>query len=73
MALSASRLRANTYRVLDEVLETGIPAEIERRGRKLRIVPVEPASRLGRLKQRRYLRCDPEALVHIDWSSEWRP
>ena len=20
-----------------------------------------------------YLRCDPEELVHLDWSDEWRP
>jgi hypothetical protein len=29
------------YRILDRVLETGIPAEIERGGKLLRIVPVE--------------------------------
>jgi hypothetical protein len=25
------------------------------------------------LKARQYLRCDPEVLIHIDWSREWRP
>lgn len=29
------------YRILDQVLETGVPAEIERGGRLLRIVPVD--------------------------------
>lgn len=29
------------YRILDRVLETGIPAEIERGGKLLKIVPVE--------------------------------
>ena len=29
------------YRILDQVLETGVPAEIERRGKLLKIVPVE--------------------------------
>jgi len=78
--LTASKLRANVYRVLDQVLETGVPVEIERHGRRLRIVPasrgrVEGRTKLGRLqgKGRRYLRCEPEALVHIDWSREWRP
>jgi hypothetical protein len=76
--LTASRLRANVYRVLDQVIETGIPVEIERHGRRLRIVPASlgraPApGKLARLKTRRYLRCEPEALVHIDWSREWRP
>jgi len=39
MAMSASELRQNIYNLLDEVLETGIPLEIERKGKKLRIVP----------------------------------
>src|SRR5688572_10675401 len=29
------------YRILDQVLETGVPVEIERRGKLLKIVPVE--------------------------------
>jgi hypothetical protein len=76
--LTASRLRQNVYRVLDQVIETGIPVEIERHGRRLRIVPASAGRRpapgkLQRLKPRRYLRCAPETLVHIDWSREWRP
>jgi prevent-host-death family protein len=71
---TASKLRENIYRLLDHVLETGIPVEIERRGRRLRIVPVEPPDRLERLTPHPdYLTCDPEDTVHIDWSSEWRP
>ncbi|MEN8374763.1 MAG: type II toxin-antitoxin system Phd/YefM family antitoxin [Gemmatimonadota bacterium] len=71
---SVSRLRANLYRVLDRVLETGVPAEVERKGRRLRIVPAETGSRLARLKPHAgYLATDPEELVHLDWSGEWRP
>ncbi len=74
MAITASRLRANVYRVLDEVLETGTPVEIERRGRRLRIVPAEPTRRFDRLVLRpNYLKADPESIVHLDWSDEWRP
>ena len=76
--LTASKLRQNVYRLLDQVLETGVPVEVERHGRRLRIVPADgrrPTARgkLVRLKARRYLRAAPEALVHIDWSREWRP
>lgn len=76
--LTASKLRANVYRVLDQMIETGVPVEIERHGRRLRIVPASagrfPApGKLQRFKPRRYLRCAPAALVHIDWSWEWRP
>jgi prevent-host-death family protein len=76
MTITASKLRENVYKILDQVLETGTPIEIERRGRKLRIVPAEdvPRSKLERL----YLRPnaiigDPEQLVHLDWSTEWKP
>ena len=75
--LTASKLRANVYRVLDQVLETGVPVEIERHGRRLRIVPAEGKkfrpSKLARLKRRHVLLVPPEAIVHIDWSKEWRP
>jgi hypothetical protein len=73
MAIKTSSLRENIYRILDQVLETGIPVEIERRGKILRIAPVEPTSKLDNLKPRPYLLSDPEELVHLDWSDEWRP
>jgi hypothetical protein len=76
--LTPSQLRQDVYRTLDQVLETGVPVEIERHGRRLRIMPVGAGRRrvlgkLRNLKRRRYLRCAPEALVHIDWSRAWRP
>jgi antitoxin (DNA-binding transcriptional repressor) of toxin-antitoxin stability system len=73
MAIKASALRENIYRLLDEVLETGVPIEIERRGKILRIVPEETRSKLDNLRPRPYLLSDPEELVHLDWSEEWRP
>ena len=70
---SATKLRANLYKVLDTVLQTGVPVEIERGGKLLRIVPVEPPDKLRNLKLRsNYLVVDPEEIVHIDWSKEWR-
>ena len=41
MAITASKLRENIYRILDGVIETGEPVEIDRGGRRLRIVVVE--------------------------------
>jgi antitoxin (DNA-binding transcriptional repressor) of toxin-antitoxin stability system len=71
---TASRLRANLYRVLDRVLETGEPVEIERKGRLLRIEAVPPTDRLSRLRPHpEAIRADPETLVHLDWSAEWQP
>ena len=73
MALTASKLRENIYRILDRVLETGMPVEVRRKGKTLRIVPVDPPSRTARLIRRPYLRVDPDEIVHLDWAWEWRP
>jgi hypothetical protein len=70
--ITASRLRENVYRILDEVLETARPVEIERKGRILRIVPAGERDKLSRLVERDCIRGDPEGLVHVDWSAEWR-
>jgi prevent-host-death family protein len=72
MAVTASELRQNIYRLLDEVLATGKPLEIERKGRRLRIVPAEPHSRLERIRPHRgAIVGDPDELVHLDWSQAW--
>ena len=74
MRFTATGLRANLYRVLDRVAKTGVPVEIERDGKILKIVPAGARDKLAGLKRRkRYLAADPESLVHIDWSAEWRP
>ncbi len=74
--ITASKLRENVYRILDEILETGVPVEINRRGKKLKIVRAEEvtSSRLDNLIERpEAIAGDPEDLVHIDWSKQWRP
>lgn len=74
MGISATELRADIYRLLDQVIETGVPLEIERKGRTVRIVAVDPPSKLSRLVDREeYIKGDPDDLIHIDWSSEWTP
>jgi len=73
MVITASRLRANIYRLLDQVLETGLPVEIERRGRRLKIVLAQPRSKLDNLEAHPdFVVGDPEELVHIDWSPHWQ-
>lgn len=74
MPVTASQLRADVYRLLDRVLETGEPLEIERNGQILRIVPPRPDGWLARLPRREGVVVgDPEALVHVDWSESWTP
>jgi hypothetical protein len=73
-SVTASHLRSDLYRLLDGVLESGVPLVIERKGRRLRVVPDDPPSRLARLPRRTdFVRGDPADLVHLDWSAEWRP
>lgn len=70
--VSATELRKNIYQFLDEVLETRVPLEIERKGKRLIIVPAEQGVRLEQLEP--HAECipgDPEELVHVDWSGEW--
>ena len=74
MKYSVSALRADLYRLLDRVLETGVPLEVERNGQTLRISPVPTGRRLDRLKPHPgAITGDPEDLVHLDWSDQWRP
>ncbi len=46
-------------------LEKGLPIDIGRWGNA-------PQSKLDNLRLRPYLLTDPEDLVHLDWSEEWR-
>ena len=72
MVVTASQLRQNIYRLLDEVLASGVPLEIERNGRRLRVVPADPPPKLSRLVPHPgFIVGDPEDLVHMDWSHEW--
>lgn len=74
MAISASRLRQDIYRLLDLVLEEGTPLEIEHNGHILRIVPDTPVAKLDRLGLHPdVLTGDPEDLVDLDWSRKWTP
>lgn len=66
MPISASAFRSKVYRILDEVLETGAPVEVSRKGRLVKIVAQEPPSKLSRLKKRPYPLHDPESIVHMD-------
>jgi hypothetical protein len=74
MAVKPTKLRADLYRILDRVLETGETLEIEHKGKLLKITPVAPPSKVARLVRRPgAIRGDPEDLVHLDWSHEWKP
>lgn len=72
MALSITKLRADLYNIIDQVIATGSPIEIERNGHIVKIVAEKPKSKLDSLiTHPDLIQGDPEELVHIDWSSYW--
>ena len=71
MRITASKLRENVYRILDEVIETGIPVEVVRKSGVVRIVPEKPVSKLARLKKRKLFVGDIDDIIGMDWSKEW--
>ena len=72
MPITASKLRENIYKTLDEVVETGRPVEVIRKGVVLRIVLAQPRSKLARLKKHPDAFVgDTDDIIGMDWSSEW--
>jgi hypothetical protein len=71
MKITASRLRENIYTILDQALDTGVPVEVIRKGRVLRIVPDQRLSKLARLKKRPCVVGGLDSIVHMDWTKEW--
>lgn len=70
--ITPSALRADLYRLLDQVLETGEALEILRHGRVLRITADDAPSRLSRLPRRPDLILgDPGDLVGISFADDW--
>ncbi len=69
MTVTASKLRENIYRILDEAVATGVPVEVVRKGVILRIVPEKKVSKLSRLKRRKAFVGDPDDLLKTDWSN----
>lgn len=71
MKMKATKLRASIYGVLDEVLATGKAIEIERKGKLLKLEPIERPSKLSRLARHKVMTDDPESIVSMDWSGYW--
>ena len=69
--VTATELRTNIYQLLDEVLRTGLPIEVKKGDRRLRIVPVEKVNKFQNLVYRPdAIQGDPEELVTLSWEGE---
>ena len=72
--ITPTEFRKNLYRLLDEVLNSGTPLDINRKGRTVRVVPLNQKASLYNLEPHPgTIRGDPEDIVHIDWSDHWKP
>jgi hypothetical protein len=70
-SVTPTELRRNLYKLLDKILETGIPLEIDRGGKYLKIVPVETVDKLQSLVHRPgVIKGEPEDLANISWEEE---
>lgn len=69
--VTPTELRNNIYKILDDILQNGMPVEIIRKGRHLRIEPVEKSDKLKKLVKRpETVAGNPEDLVSISWEKE---
>jgi len=72
--ITATQLRKDVYRLLDQVVDSGEIIEVNRKGKLIRIEPVGRRSKLESLKAHPSSICgNSDNLVHIDWSDRWQP
>ena len=75
MRVTATKLRQNVYAILDQVIEKGIPVEVERKGKILKIMPEKKQSIWDRIPKRpSVIIGDPEEFKNYeyDWEQDWR-
>ena len=69
--ITVTELRGNIYKLLDEVVNTSIPLEINKGGKKLKIIPVGKVNKLQNLVSRPdVIKGDPDDLIDISWEKE---
>jgi prevent-host-death family protein len=72
--MKATNLRKDLFKVLDRAARTGRPVEIESKGRKFRIISLEPLDIFSKLeKHPDVFSGDLDDLIRIDWMTEWHP
>ncbi len=69
--VTSTELRSNIYNLLDEVLSTGVPIQINKGGKKLRIIPIVKTDKLQNLVSRPHvIKGNPNDLVNISWEGD---
>ena len=65
MSLSLTALRPHLFGYVDEVIKTGVPLEIKRKGHIVKIIVEKPESKWDNLVKRDGLVGDPEDFVDL--------
>jgi len=77
MKVTATKLRAELYRILDRVLETGEVVEVTRATGTVVLKPLVSEKRARSKRRPRpnpdLIVGDPDELIHFDWVSHWKP
>lgn len=63
--ISLTNLRKKLFKVVDNVIKTGIPVEIERNGHRLKIILEDKKSKLSNLKPHDCIVGDPDELIDL--------
>lgn len=73
MPMSLTALRQQLFKVVDQVIATGMPAEINRKGHVVKIILDTKKSKLENLAPHDCIVGDPEELVNLslhEWDEE---
>ncbi len=73
MSISLSALRQDLFKSVDQVIATGIPLEVKRKGKIVKIIVEEKKDKLANLKPHDCIVGDPEDLVSLHmhhWDEE---
>ena len=68
-SISLTALRAQLFNLVDQVINTGIPLEIERNGHKVKIICEEKKSKFSNLTRHNCITGEPDDLVNLSVSS----
>lgn len=70
-SITPTQLRKNLGNFLDEVINTGIPLQINRGGKILQIIPVEKINKLDKLIPRPdVITGNADDIVNINWEGD---
>lgn len=72
MKTSVTTLRTHLYEYIDQLIVSGVPIELERKGHKIKIVLDDPPAKLNNLKIRpKFILGDPDDIIDMDWLQNW--